>query len=986
MAISIGTIANLNGVFYVKDVNGDERVLRVGDEIFDGDVVSGALQNSPTSKIDVLLNNSAVMSLTQNQSQLFDISMLENTFGSEESAFNAQSNMPLFAQGEQKPEDILEEATAAGDESVLEEETAAGEEGGEPTSTDSGVFNFAQRDGNIVDVTSDLRDATFVSNQPTTTEESVYIEPVVATTTPAYGTLTLSDVTVLEGTSSATITASVNNAPQTDLNIVLSNGATVTILAGQTSGVSSPFAIQGDDPYVDNESYTVFVSSTTGGNYESLDTSDTATVTISDTIDTTTVSLSVEPSTVASGDSVTVTATVTNTPQTNLTVNLVDENDNPLGTITILAGQTSGQTTITLSDDTTISIDSHTGGNYENLSYGSNVGVVVPDAPIILSVDTHTLDEQHLYDGTQPDASQTVKIGSFVIVAEGGIASLQVGDENLSYDDLLNLSTTPVTVESENGNILTLTDFNSSTGEITYIYNLNNAVEHENASGENTLLEEFEIVLTDELSQTDEATLNINIIDDVPVLDITSGIIANTAGAELNGTLASIGADSDGTLTWTGVTANITTSEGTQSNVTLTSLGEDVNITYSGNVIAGTTADGDIVFTIIGNDDGTYTVNQYRTLDSSKLFETDGILLSYGDGKQDSYVLYEGTGNNLVADLTPDTSKEWLAHFTATDSGGNAKINMSGNGIGVENNLLESSEKISIDLNDAKQFSSIKVSVNQQYDYGEGQYIAYYTDGTDSGLQTITVGTNGDFFIQSSDDAYLDKVEIIGVDNQFKIDGMNFYVVDDDRVPSLDLDFTAVDSDGDDVSGSLSVTFDSTLDAIEGTDENDALGGSDADEVLYGDDGDDILNGGEGEDELYGQDGDDELVYDDADSVIDGGEGFDTLKLLDGQGIDFEDLGTQQIRNIEEIDLSEDEGSSVLENLTLEAVQNLTDSNNQLIITGDDTDQVTFKNTGTNEWSKVAGVGDELGFDIYTNSGDDTVRVLVEEEVVDEIN
>jgi len=35
---------------------------------------------------------------------------------------------------------------------------------------------------------------------------------------------------------------------------------------------------------------------------------------------------------------------------------------------------------------------------------------------------------------------------------------------------------------------------------------------------------------------------------------------------------------------------------------------------------------------------------------------------------------------------------------------------------------------------------------------------------------------------------------------------------------------------------------------------------------------------------------------------------------------------------------------------------------------------------------KVAGVGNEAGFDIYTNSGDDTVRVLVEEEVVDEIN
>ncbi|MEJ5168336.1 MAG: hypothetical protein WHU93_04145, partial [Arcobacteraceae bacterium] len=136
MAISIGTVANLSGVFYVKDINGDERVLRVGDEIFDGEVVSGGLGNSASSKIDILLNNSNLMTLVQDQSQLFDISMLENTFGNEESAFNTGSKMPLFSQNEQKPEDILEEATAAGDESVLEEETAAGEEGGDPTSTD----------------------------------------------------------------------------------------------------------------------------------------------------------------------------------------------------------------------------------------------------------------------------------------------------------------------------------------------------------------------------------------------------------------------------------------------------------------------------------------------------------------------------------------------------------------------------------------------------------------------------------------------------------------------------------------------------------------------------------------------------------------------------------------------------------------------------------------------------------------------------------
>ena len=80
-------------------------------------------------------------------------------------------------------------------------------------------------------------------------------------------TVTLNDVTVNEGAGTATISASVDHAPQgSNLVLTLSNNATITILAGQTTGVSTPFAVQGDDPYVDHESYVVSVSSASGGN------------------------------------------------------------------------------------------------------------------------------------------------------------------------------------------------------------------------------------------------------------------------------------------------------------------------------------------------------------------------------------------------------------------------------------------------------------------------------------------------------------------------------------------------------------------------------------------------------------------------------------------------------------------------------------------------------------------------------------------------
>ncbi len=58
--------------------------------------------------------------------------------------------------------------------------------------------------------------------------------------------MTLNDVTVNEGVGTATISASVDHAPQgSNLVLTLSNNATITILAGQTTGSSTPFAVQG---------------------------------------------------------------------------------------------------------------------------------------------------------------------------------------------------------------------------------------------------------------------------------------------------------------------------------------------------------------------------------------------------------------------------------------------------------------------------------------------------------------------------------------------------------------------------------------------------------------------------------------------------------------------------------------------------------------------------------------------------------------------
>ncbi|MCL2891209.1 immunoglobulin-like domain-containing protein, partial [Brenneria tiliae] len=123
--------------------------------------------------------------------------------------------------------------------------------------------------------------------------------------------LTLGDITVAEGSDSATVSATLSNPTDRAFTVTLSNGATISFAAGSTTGTSSAFAVQEDDVYQDGESYTIRVTDAGEHNFEQLDTRDTATVTVTDTVDTTTLTLG--DITVAEGsDSATVSATLSN--------------------------------------------------------------------------------------------------------------------------------------------------------------------------------------------------------------------------------------------------------------------------------------------------------------------------------------------------------------------------------------------------------------------------------------------------------------------------------------------------------------------------------------------------------------------------------------------------------------------------------------------------------------------------------------------------
>ncbi|PHO16770.1 hypothetical protein CPU12_13940, partial [Malaciobacter molluscorum LMG 25693] len=133
---------------------------------------------------------------------------------------------------------------------------------------------------------------------------------IVTEVTPYTTTVNLTATKEVEADEDITYTESVANPPKSDLVIKLSNGAEIKIKAGETS-VSVTVASH-DDVYGETDGTTedVSITGTTGGVYEDLDTSATAsTVVTEDTPDTTTVHLTATKE-VEAGEDITYTASV----------------------------------------------------------------------------------------------------------------------------------------------------------------------------------------------------------------------------------------------------------------------------------------------------------------------------------------------------------------------------------------------------------------------------------------------------------------------------------------------------------------------------------------------------------------------------------------------------------------------------------------------------------------------------------------------------
>lgn len=603
-----------------------------------------------------------------------------------------------------------------------------------------------------------------------------------------------------------TYTATLGNAVRTidapleiSFDDLLGNPQTITISSG-TEGTVDIFIAESvyEDVYQEDPVDLLSASNValSGGGFEVLDTPTVGTVQLVDTIDTVTATLSTATAEIAeTGGDIVYTVTLTGGPgnidpdaELTFTLSNPDANGDPI-TVVISAGATQGQTTVSYSDsqittqtsfDNSINSSLTSGGTeYEDLVTAGFTSVDVDYDVTITGLTPDggdydlIVDEDDLFGGTDPSPEPTMLEDTFTITSPDGIASLTVGGVAVIINDVFTAQAIPT---SYSHTTLSITDFDSVTGEVTYQYMLTGSETQPTANGENDLTESFLVTLIDNDSDSVNSTLSVQIIDDIPiavvVADETTALPLSTSDADLpddgisfqeadfpfaplfegsSNTMVTYGADGPGTTNWT-YSLSLTAAAALFDSG-INSGGSNVYLYEINDVIYGSTSttepspgDDSIVFDIsviaTNTDAGTVTLTQYQAIDHGSGSEDDVIAL------QNGLVLLTGVVSVIDAD------GDEAIGFDSIDLGGNIEFNDDGpsvsfadaevynvlNDIGMGEALID----IGADTAGASDLNLIATNLPTGYSLvttGTNEWTAVSSDG-DPDLFLITVDPN----------------------------------------------------------------------------------------------------------------------------------------------------------------------------------------------------------------------------------------------------
>ena len=135
----------------------------------------------------------------------------------------------------------------------------------------------------------------------------------------------------------------------------------------------------------------------------------------------------------------------------------------------------------------------------------------------------HTVNEDDLALGSDSSKESTEVSGQFAISAPDGLQTLTINGVPVVTAGAL-VASLP-TIPSPQG-ALTITGVDLSTGIVSYTYTLLNSGDHPAGNGTNNHVESFTVLATDSDGDSDSASLDIQIVDDVPTAQDDSAMLS----------------------------------------------------------------------------------------------------------------------------------------------------------------------------------------------------------------------------------------------------------------------------------------------------------------------------------------------------------------------------------------------------------------------------------------------------------------------------
>ncbi|MDZ3994398.1 immunoglobulin-like domain-containing protein [Pseudomonas sp. Teo4] len=405
-------------------------------------------------------------------------------------------------------------------------------------------------------------------------------------------TLTLTATpTVAEG-GQIIYTATLTNPAQTAVTVTLSNGQTITIGANQSSG-SVTVAAPIDDVYIDAGPVSATITNANGGSFENLVINPAPAVTaVTDTLNTTTLGIT-GTAAVAEGNNATYTLTLSNAPQTDVTVKLSYSGTATNGvdytgvaTVVIKANSTQATFTIpTLKDAITegteqfnVKIDSATGGNFEGLVVNGSAA----------SVTTQIYEPAPVLDLDANDSSGKTGADYQTTFTENGSGN-SISDLDISITDFDSSQLTGATVTLTNRQPGDALNLGTSVNGITITSSVTDGKVVLTLSGNATLADYMQaiknvtFVNTSEDPSTTPRVITVTVTDGVNVSNTattTVNVIAVNDAPVTTGGAVTGSEDTDLVLNWSDFNVTDVDSPAANLSVTITKLPDLGNLKY----------------------------------------------------------------------------------------------------------------------------------------------------------------------------------------------------------------------------------------------------------------------------------------------------------------------------------------------------------------------------------------------------------------------